>query len=591
MTSSLRLCTMAAAVAGALATGGAEAAVRLSDAFDGNWFDPAQNGRGISIDYVPLTAVNERPRGVFFGSAFTYDNEGNPFWVTIQSDPLGEFEFEFDAAIFQVSAGTWPTAGAAGVNRVGTARVTVNSCNSITLDLDMTPESGLADLSYDFIPVSTGVASDDTLAGQCVYQTEFTGCPSFATAVPGIPRACELTGNILGQDITLTNDTTWVVEGKFGIGADNAQASSLTIEPGTLIVGTGDTFDHIAIARGSKIFAEGSVNAPIVFTSPFELPGFDASPSPGDIGGLALAGNAPSNCNPNCVAEWDPTLRYGGDDPNDSSGVLRYMQVRYAGFVFAANRELNSFTFAGVGAGTVAEHLQSFFGQDDAFEWFGGTVNGRYLVDICGGDDSFDWDEGYSGKLQFGLAVQQGCSGEDHGFELANSPTNFDATPRAQGRFANITTLGNPQASRNTDGLQLKEGSAGNFWNLAISGYTRSCVALQDLATFAAAGTPASLSGLTTLQGSVISCANNFRTAPGGAPFTAEAWFNAQPGNAAVANLGLTKRFLPTAGSPLLNRPFNPVDDWFVPTDYAGAFASDQAKDNWTLGWTVGANP
>lgn len=590
MTSTLRFCTMAAAVAGALATGGAEAAVRLSDAFDGNWFDPAQNGRGISIDYIPLTEVNERPRGVFFGSAFTYDNEGNPFWVTIQSNPLGEFEFEFDAAIFQVSAGTWPTAGAAGVDQVGTARVTVNSCNSITLDLDMTPESGLADLSYEFIPTSTGVASSDTLANQCVYQAEFSGCPSFATEIPGIARACQLSGNILGQDITLTNDATWVVEGKFGIGGDNAQASSLTIEPGTLIVGTGDTFDHIAVARGSKIFAEGTAGAPIVFTSPFELPGSGGEPAPRDIGGLAIAGNAPANCVPNCVAEWDPTLPYGGDDASDSSGVVRFMQVRYAGFVFAQNRELNSFTLAAVGAGTVLENLQSYFGADDAIEFFGGTANVKYFVDVCGGDDSFDWDEGYSGKLQFGLVVQRGCSGEDHGMELANSPTNFDATPRAQGRVANLTLIGNPQASRTTDGVQIKEGSAGNFWNLAVTGFTRSCVALQDDATFAAAGTPANLTGTTTMQGSVISCASNFRTAGTAPAFTADAWFNAQPGNAAVANLGLNG-FLPSAGSPLLGRAFSPTDDWFVPTDYAGAFAGDQAKDNWTLGWTVGVNP
>ncbi|HBK56825.1 MAG TPA: hypothetical protein DDZ76_11185 [Xanthomonadales bacterium] len=591
MTSTLRFCTLAACVAGGLAVGTADAAVRLSDAFDGNWFNPSQNGRGLAVDYVPLTAVNERPRGVFFGAAFTYDNQGNPFWVSIQSDPLGEFAFEFDAAIFRVAAGTWPTPATPGVDRIGTARVTIDSCNAMTVVLDMDADSGFDDVTYDYIPTATGAASPDTLANQCVYQNAFAGCPSFATPVAGVDRACALSGNILGQEITLTNDTTWVIEGKLGIGGDNTQQSILNIEPGTLIVGTGDTFDHIAISRGSKIYAQGRKDAPIVFTSPFELPGADGEPSPRDIGGLAIAGNAPANCNPNCIAEWDPTLPFGGDIANDDSGVVRYMQVRYAGFVFASNRELNSFTLAGVGSGTVLENLQSFFGADDAIEFFGGTVNVKYFVDVCGGDDSFDWDFGYTGKLQFGLVAQRGCSGEDHGMELANSPTAFDALPRARGQVANLTLIGNPQASRTTDGVQLKEGSGGNFWNLAVTGFTRSCIALQDDATFAAAGTPANLSGITTMQGSVISCSNNFRTAGTAPAFTADAWFNAQSGNASAASLGLTAGFLPTAGSPLLNRPFNPTNDWFVPTDYAGAFAGDSANDNWTLGWTVGVNP
>lgn len=592
MTSTSRITTLAALVAGAFAAGSASAAVRLTDAFDGNWFDPGQAGRGIAIDYVPIRAVGERNRGVLFGAIFSFDNAGNPLWLTIQSDLIGEFDFEVQAPIRRIAAGTWPTPGAATGTVVGTATITVNSCNSITYDLDMTPESGLVDVTFDFERTDSIALSADSLAGSCVWQREFSGCPAFATPVPGVARACLLQGDILNQDITLTNDTTWVVNGKLSIGLDSAQSSTLRIEPGTLIVGTGDTFDHIAVLRGSKIFAEGTLEAPIVFTSPFELPGADGEPSPGDIGGLAIAGNAPANCVPNCVAEWDPTFRYGGADASESSGVVRYMQVRYAGFVFAANRELNSFTFAGLGSGTVLEHLQAFRGQDDSFEWFGGTANGRYLVSTCPGDDGYDWDEGYQGKLQFGLIQQQGCSGEDHGFELANSPTNFDAAPRAQGRFANITALGNPQASRNTDGLQIKEGSAGNFWNLAITGFTRSCVALQDLPTFAAAGTPQNLSGLTTIQGSVISCASNFRTSPSGAPFTAEAWFNAQQGNAAVADLGLGANGLgPAPGSPLLGRAFNPGDDWFVPTSYAGAFASDQPKDNWTLGWTMGVNP
>src|SRR3546814_13905402 len=118
---------------------------------------------------------------------------------------------------------------------------------------------------------------------------------------------------------------SWVFEGKIGLGGDIINPSTLTIEPGTRLVSSGDTFDHIAVSRGSKIFAEGTAKAPIILTSPGELPGF-GNPQPRDVGGIVLAGNAPANCNPSCVAEWDPTLAYGGDNANDSSGVLRYVQ-------------------------------------------------------------------------------------------------------------------------------------------------------------------------------------------------------------------------------------------------------------------------
>src|SRR3546814_10497183 len=102
------------------------------------------------------------------------------------------------------------------------------------------------------------------------------------------------------------------------------------------------------ISDWSSDVCSSDLRAPIILTSPGELPGF-GNPQPRDVGGIVLAGNAPANCNPSCVAEWDPTLHYGGDNANDSSGVLRYVQVRYAGFVFAPNRELNSFTMTGVG--------------------------------------------------------------------------------------------------------------------------------------------------------------------------------------------------------------------------------------------------
>lgn len=573
MSFTIRATAVAGALAAALYGSSALAALRLSDAFDGAYFNPAESGRGGFVD------VAKRPDGSINYSIafFTYDASGNPTWLLITADG-SEFQNRFiDAPVLRFTGGSFGTPFQAPTGGpVGTATIEVHSCNRTTINLTMNQGSGFPNASFTYQPVS-GLPN-------CVYEQEFTACPSFATAAPTFgPRACQISGNILDRDIRLTNNITWVVEGKLGIGGDNANPSTLQIEPGTLIVGSGDTFDHIAVSRGSRIFAEGTRSAPIVFTSPFELPGSSQQAQAKDIGGFVISGNAPANCTPNCVSEWDPTNRYGGNDPADNSGIVRFMQVRYAGFIFTTNRELNSFTLNAVGSGTVLEYLQSYQGGDDGIEFFGGTAKVRYFIDSCGGDDGIDWDEGFTGKVQFALINQQGCAGQDHGFEVSNSPTNFDASPRSQPLIANVTVRGGGSGSR--DAFNIKEGTGGNWWNIVATGFARSCINIEGVATATAAGAPGALSGVLTMNNSIVDCTTNFREGTGVSPGYAQQWFTSQGGNQATA-LALNG-FLPSAASPIGNKRFLPGDrDFFQPTDYAGAFRSADAKDNWALGWT-----
>ena len=595
MTTLLRLNRLALASALALAATQASASVRMSDAFDGGWFDAAQSGRGLLVDWIPNA---QRSGGTFFGATFIYDNAGNPFWISLQND-WSEFQFTSNqVAIFRSAAGTWSTAAAQTNARIGTATVTLNSCNGITVALDMNADTGLVDQTLSFQRLG-GV---DTAS--CAFQQAFTSCPSFATQAPAAfgPRACLLPSTITG-DQTLTNNTTWVMNGKVQVGTDTGTggaAATLRVQPGTLLVSTGastNSFDHLAVNRGSKIFAEGTRAFPVIMTTANELPGAPAAPAPGQLGGLVLSGSAPSNCNPNCVAEWDSTNRYGGTNAADSSGVVRYMQVRFAGYLFTANRELNSFTFNGVGSGTTLEYLQTFRGQDDGIEFFGGTANVRYALVTCPGDDGFDWDEGYSGKIQFGVVEQRGCAGEDHGFELSNSPTNADSTPRARGTVANVTLLAGSVGNR--DGIQLNSGTGGNFYNVLISGFRRSCVQIAGLPTATAAGAdPASLTGVLTAQNvRTFGCVANTTDGSGAPAGYTAAWFAAQAGNALLpTNPLMPNSFLPNGAAPAGQFPPSgslpaALNDWFVPTDYVGAFRSNVAADNWTLGWTRPFNP
>lgn len=572
MSNRLRAAALATALASALSGAPAFAALQLSDAFDGAVFNPAENGRGAFVD----VAKSADGSSIYSMAMFTYDSAGAPTWLLMNAT-LSEFQYRaINVDVFRFSGGSFgsPFVAPTGAS-IGKASLEVHSCGRTTVELTMNTGSGFANSNFTYQPVSG--------SNQCVYTREFAGCPTFATAAPAYgTRACQISGSILDRDITLTNEITWVLEGKVGVGADNANPSTLRIEPGTLIVGSGDTFDHLAVLRGSKIYAEGTRTSPIILTSPFELPGASRPPQSKDIGGFVISGKAPANCNPNCTAEWDPTNKYGGTDAADNSGVVRYMQVRYAGYIFTTNRELNSFTMNAVGSGTTLEYLQSYRGGDDGVEFFGGTANMRNFVDSCGGDDGIDWDEGFSGKVQFALLNQRGCDGQDHGFESANSPTNFDATPRARPSIANVTVRGGGTGSR--DGLNLKEGTGGNFFNIAVTGFARSCIGIEGLPTQTAAGPTTALTGALTLTNSVIDCTTNFREGTGVTAGYSQAWFQAQAGNTA-APLALAG-YLPTAASPIGNKPFNPQTDWFVPTDYAGGFRSNAAKDNWAAGWT-----
>lgn len=571
MKSFVRYSLIGAAAAGALVAGPAAAAMKFSEALDGTWYSSSESGRGIVQDYTP------RPdgSGTYFGAIFSFD-EGDPTWVTIQGDVL-EHQHRAEFEVFRTTGGTFgfPYPGASS-ERIGMATVTLHSCNRMTYDIDIDDDAGLPDVLMDLRPVA-GFTNE-----QCVYTQEFSGCPSFASPAAGLDRACVLNGVYTNEDLMLTNDATWVLDGLVRIGDDNANSGSVTIEPGTVLIGGGGNADYLYISPGSKIFANGLPWAPIVLTS--DQDGFISGTEalPGDVGGLVISGNAPSNACPeapfDCRSEFDQTQRFGGDDPDESSGELSYIQIRYAGFEFQDDAEVNAFTLQGVGRGTKLHHLQAYRGQDDGIEFFGGTANVKYMVVTEGGDDAVDWDLGYSGNLQYGLVVHGEGFGEDHGIEAASNPDDGDLMPRATPVLANYTFVGNGQGG---DGIQLKQGSGGQIWNTIVTGFAVSCINLTGEETYSAAGTPGSPSGDTAFVGVIVDCATNFKQ-DDGAPYSTQDFFNAFPGNAAT-NPQLDGNYMPQSGSPARTGGQYPGHDYFDHTDYRGAF---DGENDWTVGWT-----
>lgn len=252
----------------------------------------------------------------------------------------------------------------------------------------------------------------------------------------------------------ITSNTTWNSGSTILLSAQCfvKNNSVLTIQPGVTILGDKSAVGAgIFVTKGSQLIANGTPAQPIVFTSN-QAPG---NRSAGDWGGIILMGkannNTPGGINNIEGLPISTDTEYGvasGADDNDNSGSLTYVRIEFAGYAYQQDKEINTLTMGAVGRGTTLHHIQASFGLDDAFEWFGGTVNAKYLVSFRCLDDDFDTDFGWSGNVQFGLAVRDPEVADNpaistsENFESDNNATGTSATPKTSGMFSNITCIG-----------------------------------------------------------------------------------------------------------------------------------------------------
>jgi hypothetical protein len=260
--------------------------------------------------------------------------------------------------------------------------------------------------------------------------------------------------------------------------------ATLNIQPGTVILGSQADQGTLAVLPDGTINASGDADRPIVFTS--ELPVGERSS--GDWGGLVISGNAPVGGGQR-VGEGN-SGEYGGDDPADSSGVLRYVRVEFAGIRFNEQNELNGIALQGVGTGTVLEHLQIHNNEDDGIEFFGGTAQVKYVLITDAHDDSFDWTFGWQGKAQHVVAIQRNQE-NDHGIEADNDEDNFDAEPRSNPTIYNATFVGNRLIPGSTDtrGWLLRRGTFATIRNFIITNFDVEAIQVSSDQGLGALGT------------------------------------------------------------------------------------------------------
>jgi hypothetical protein len=393
-------------------------------------------------------------------------------------------------------------------------------------------------------------------------------CPTGSTSLGNVDgkEACALKGTYK-SDVLLTSDKLWVLQGGVFVGNDNKDNASITIQPGTKIVGSTGA-DYLVITRGSKIFAEGTKAAPIVMTT-----ANTGNTSRGQWGGLIINGNAPINKNGGQAEGEGSTGFYGGNNPADNSGVLKYVRVEYAGFEITPDNELNGIAFQGVGNGTLVDYIQVHKNADDGVEFFGGTVDVKHVVLTGNKDDSMDWTYGWTGRAQF-VIVDQFADKANNGIE-ADSSKVVGATPRSNPILSNLTFIGTTgSAAKGGSALLLRRGTGAEVYNSVFTGFKKGCIDIDDQQTADA--------DAIIFENNIVSCAKSFE-AEAGETWSVADLFTADMGNKIVDPA--LNGYTPKAGSPArIGEDVTPLDPFFSAVNYLGAVKDE--NDSWYEGWT-----
>mgnify|MGYP000110479210 CR=1 FL=1 len=413
-----------------------------------------------------------------------------------------------------------------------------------------------------------------------------------------------VTEGVIETSETWTNNNVYILDGFVAIN----DGVVLTIEPGTIVRGNKTTKGTLIVMRGGTLSADGTACEPIVFTSNQPV----GTRTYGDWGGVIMLGRAPINVagGVNTIEGGVPNTligkttgntitdvnRYGGVNSADNSGILRYVRIEYSGIAFTLDNEINGLTMGGVGNGTTLDYIQVSFCGDDAFEWFGGTVNAKHLIAFNALDDDWDTDLGYSGNIQYGVSRRDPAIADvssSNGWETDNDATGSLNSPRTAGTFANFTHIGpiqNPGDVINSlyqRGGHLRRSSQTNIYNSIITGYP---VGVRVDGTVASADYEAGVlelknniwAGHTTAY-TCTNCAGSIVTQMG-------AEGNVDLGAAGIGIIGLVDaynatapNFQPAPGSlPLTLPDLDGLPAFFDAVEYIGAF---DGTNDWTASW------
>ena len=456
----------------------------------------------------------------------------------------------------------------------------------------------------------------------CATTVMFTSCKPEDKPIPTptptpTDSVVTLSGDI-SANRTLEASKKYVLKGFVFV----TKGATLTIPAGTVVMGDRASKGTLVITRGSKIDAQGTATKPVVFTSSQAVGARQA----GDWGGIVLLGKAPINASgseaklegglvPTTGGVEKDYIWYGGSDAADNSGSIVYARIEFAGIALSPDNELNSLTMGGVGSGTKLSYIQVYRAGDDAFEWFGGTVNADHLVASYTWDDDFDTDFGYSGNVQFGVAQRFRSLADISGSNSFESDNNADgtiATPQTKAVFSNMTivgpiTTGNAISGINAqfqNGAHIRRNSASSIRNSILIGFPVGVYIDGSKGNATHKNLGAGTDGQLQFKNNIIAGCTAAWKVIGLATAADTAVWNAFRGHASITTITNAQdvllkdpnkyastlsttvgvpSFLLQATSPAVSgADFSGLSS-FTPVTYRGAF---DATNDWTAGWT-----
>jgi hypothetical protein len=415
----------------------------------------------------------------------------------------------------------------------------------------------------------------------------------------------------------ISSNTEWTADKKYLIKGFVyvTNGATLKINPGTVVFGDKASKGTLTVTRGAKIDAQGTVDKPIIFTSNQAA----GARREGDWGGVILLGSAPVNPTggeakiegglvATNTADEKKYIWYGGTNADDNSGTIKYARIEFGGIAFTPDNEINGLTFGGVGRGTTISYVQVYRSGDDAFEWFGGTVNCDHLVAAYSWDDDFDTDFGFSGNIQFGVCLRVKTVADQsgsNGFESDNDANGSNNTPQTKATFSNMTIVGPIQGSSGSglnanyqNGAQIRRNSSMSLHNSIVMGFPVGLY-IDDTKGTATSGN-ATAGTLKFANNLIAGCPIKLKAST--ASFDIAAWVAAS-GNtlldstqqialvdpfkftaALSAQIG-RPNFLLASGSPAASGAvFTGLPAFFQTVAYKGAF---DGSTDWTNSWTT----
>jgi hypothetical protein len=292
------------------------------------------------------------------------------------------------------------------------------------------------------------------------------------------------------NEVTWTSDNVYVLDGFVFVN----EGQTLNIEPGTRIVGAPGSAENasaLIVASGGTINAEGEPDNPIIFTAQADDGDGLGRDVRGQWGGVILLGDAPLNTQPGTqrvegIPDDEPRGTYGGDNPDHNVGTFKYVTIRHTGSQLGSGDEIQALTLGGVGNESTVEYVEAYASSDDGFEWFGGTVNTKYLVSAWNADDAFDIDQGFTSNNQFWFVVQSpdaaGRAAEQDG---GTSPE--DGMPFATPKIYNATYVGigpgaDAEGDNNSPLVIHRDNNASSYFNsLFLEGGRNDGLQIEDL--------------------------------------------------------------------------------------------------------------